>query len=154
MDPAHDVEELYQCTQCGSTDKKKQLVLTLQHSIPYADSIHEGGMLSCAGNRDDCTAHLFMARHCGHVLCSGCLRRGVAHVLPKPTSTPEEFDGCARSFLSDVETFIVPPCPVCAGARKPRRETGEFDLQTLRSLPPDLFNLVKSVGSGASPTRG
>ena len=147
VDPErHTVQWVYECCDCGSTDKKKQLVM-LKNAVPYHETTAEGGPLHCVTDGYDCSENLFIAARCGHVLCDRCLVRGYQMYLPAGL-TEQETRVRAKQMLSDTETYFTPPCVVCACTGAVHRDTsGYFELQTLRQLPSTRFTVIKQMAN-------
>lgn len=146
QEPSHKIVLTHICVRCDATHYKDQVILP-NNSIPYERS--ESGYTKCAfDDLGSCTEHLFECNDCPHVFCSACMIRAYSKMMGSVDLQDEPATNAfAKMFVVDNDDFIVPPCPICFSLVGDRKHSGCMSLQTLRGMPPETFNRLKSFAN-------
>jgi hypothetical protein len=147
--PAHAAVMTHICCDCDATHAKDQIIVP-PNAVPYSRTEAGGGSTRCVRDGAGCSEHLFEAADCPHVLCSTCLMRSMEAMLSIQRGAPQpDQTALATRFVVDSDDIVVPPCPICHALGAGRKHSGCFSLQTVRGLPPEIFNSHKALANMA-----
>lgn len=141
-DPGHETVMAHNCSVCDASNYKFEQLIILNDAVPYSFN------LTCDRNAAGCNENLVTSSKCGHVFCENCFKTSMTVLLrqfkvhERPSKYLEEL---VKTFVTDEENFIVPPCPTCYSLGAQNR--GVFSIETLRMLEPDTFIIMKRLAN-------